>query len=85
MPASRRGTVDPATGAPCRLPDHGRWTGQHFDHRRPGIHQPLKHMFGIAERGLHPLGLLPQPRDLFPDPLLPGLQQTEHRRHQPPP
>ncbi|WP_256363397.1 hypothetical protein [Streptomyces sp. TRM70350] len=81
MPASRRGTVDPATAPRAGSPTTEGGPASTSATRRPGIHQPLKCAFGIAERGLHPLGLLPQPRDLFPDPLLPGLQQTEHRRH----
>jgi hypothetical protein len=68
-----------------RLRCRGGWPGQHLGHRAPGIHQPLKCAFRLTERGLHPFGLLPQPRHLFPDLLLPGLQQTKHRRHQPPP
>ncbi|WP_323187183.1 transposase [Streptomyces sp. NBC_00268] len=62
-----------------------RRPGQHLGHRHPGIHQPLKRAFGVAKRGRPSLGLLPQPCNLFPDPLLPGLQQTEHRRERPPP
>lgn len=71
--------------APRRLRDLGRRLGQYLGHCHAGIHQPLQRTFRVTERGLHPLGPLPQPRDLFPDPLLPGLQQAEHRRHQPPP
>lgn len=59
--------------------------GQHLGHRCRGIRKTLKCAFRVAERGLRPLGLLPQPRDLFQHLLLPGLQQTKHRRHQPPP
>lgn len=39
--------------------------GQHLGHRRTGIRKTLKCAFRVAERGLRPLGLLPQPRDLF--------------------
>ncbi|TFE47662.1 hypothetical protein E3E14_20205 [Streptomyces sp. ICN441] len=75
----------PRHRAPHRLHDRTRRLGQHLGHRHTRIRKTRKRAFRLAECGLHPLGLLPQPRDLFPDLLLPGLQQTEHRRHQPPP
>ncbi|MFF0066985.1 RHS repeat domain-containing protein [Streptomyces sp. NPDC005279] len=45
----------------------------------PCSREPAQCAFGRIECGLHPLGLLTQPRHLFPDVLFPGLQQTEHR------
>lgn len=48
---------------------------------RPGIGRPRQLRLSRPERGLHPLGLLPQSGHHLPDVLLPGLQQSEHRRH----
>ncbi len=55
-------------GTAPRQPSPGHW---------PTATTPLSR----PERGLHPLGLLPQPGHLLPDVLLPRLQQSEHRRH----
>ncbi|MFF5306758.1 hypothetical protein ACFY5F_46155 [Streptomyces sp. NPDC013161] len=54
---------------------------QHLGHRFPGAGQLHQGAFRRHERGLHPVGLLPQPGHLLTDLLLPGLQHSEHRRH----